>query len=85
MKKYTKPQIMFESFVASTNIAGNCEVIFDLQGRNTCGFPGSVAGYVIFDIGPGNTSNCTYPGSSEDKYNGLCYHVPDAARNLFNS
>ena len=85
MKKYTKPQIAFESFVASTNIAGNCEVIFDLQGQDTCGFPGSVAGVVIFNTGAGNTSNCTYPGQNDTEYNGLCYHVPDPTRNLFAS
>lgn len=84
MKKYTKPQIVFESFTTSTNIAGNCEVIFDLQGRDTCGFPGSLAGYVVFNTGADGT-NCTYPGQTDTQYNGLCYHVPDPTRNLFNS
>ena len=84
MKKYTKPQIVFESFTTSTNIAGNCEVIYGLQSVDVCGFPGAAAGYVVFNTGADGT-NCTYPGQTDTQYNGLCYHVPDPTRNLFNS
>lgn len=88
MKKvYSKPEIMFESFTMSTNIAAGCEEIFGLYARGTCGIPGSAPELIIFNTDAAD-SNCkadaeAYPG--EPMYDGLCYHVPTASENLFNS
>lgn len=79
-KTYSKPEIMFESFTMSTNIAAGCEKIFGLYARGSCGIPTSTPGVIIF-----NSGDCTDPGGDEATYNGLCYHVPTEGDNLFNS
>ena len=90
-KTYAKPYIAFESFVLSTNIAGDCEPpYFTLISKNTCGIPEAVTfpgetPLVLFDTGVGNTSDCTAPGSGNELYNGLCYDNPSDNNNLFNS
>ena len=80
-KTYSKPQIMFESFSMSTNIAAGCEKTFGLYSRGDCGIPTNVPGMTIFNLDGG----CTVAGGEEAKYNGLCYHVPLESDNLFNS
>lgn len=80
-KRYSKPEIMFESFTTSTNIAAGCENIFGLYSRGVCGIPTNVPGMTIFNEGSG----CTVQGNDESVHNGLCYHVPTAGDNLFNS
>ena len=85
-KSYNKPQIMFESFLMSTNIAGNCEAPFvDNPTKGSCAVIGS-GGLAIFD---GLVSACNADPKEmqlpADMWNGLCYHVPTEAANLFNS
>ena len=83
-KTYIKPEIFFDSFSLSTNIATNCEVTFDLASRGSCGIPDdNDTGMNIFDLGTGGT--CTAPGKGSETYDGLCYHVPTENNNLFNS
>lgn len=83
-KTYTKPQICFESFAMSTNIAGSCELDTPLpSSAESCGYP--IRGGVVFVEG----TQCTYvpPKDSDGNvtHNGFCYHVPTEYNNLFNS
>ena len=81
-KSYSKPEILFESFAMSTSIATTCEVRFELQAKDVCGYPGSAPGLTIFATTYGG---CTVEGKADDEYNGLCYNVPDETYNLFQS
>lgn len=82
MKKYTKPEILFESFTMSTNIAAGCEETTPLPSmEESCGYP--IRGGVVFMNG---TQCTTYPPAETPfEYNGFCYHVPTDLNNLFNS
>ena len=81
-KTYSKPEIMFEDFTLSVNIAGDCEIRTNTPSRNVCS-------YTVNDefLGPLNLF-ITGVGACIDKndgdYNGVCYHVPQGD-NLFNS
>ena len=82
MKKvYSKPDISFEDFSLSTNIAAGCEEQpFNLTDR--CGVKWT-KGQVLFDNG---FDNCTKEIISGDsKYNKLCYHNPYESYNVFYS
>ena len=92
MKKvYAKPNIMFESFSLSQNIAAGCEVKTETMSVNQCGL--EFGPMVIFV----STPVCTEDGLVENMgngdgaandliYNGLCYHVfTNGEYNLFNS
>ena len=91
MKKvYTAPQILFESFTMSTNIAAGCESIVGNPTQGTCAVLGS-GGVAIFN---GTIGTCDFtPGeifganadNTDEMMNGLCYHVPTEELNLFNS
>ena len=85
MKKvYNKPEILFESFVLSTAIAGNCEQIFTLSQQFVCAIPDPYGiGMNIY-----NTSisdDCTVDGTGNELYDGFCYHIPTEALVLFSS
>lgn len=71
MKKYVKPDVVFEGFELSRHIAGTCGVIINLSTVNTCH---SVEGGTLdMDaVGlfmPGTT--CTVDGTGFDAY---CYY-----------
>lgn len=85
MKKiYSKPEIAFESFSLSTNIAGDCEVKTNLQGQNSCGM--DFSGMKVFMQGMGGCSNIAVDNVGGDgEFNKICYHVPSGDNNLFNS
>ena len=79
MKKlYAKPEIVFESFVASTSIAAGCEFITNLQAEGTCGYL-TRNGVVFMET----ISGCIY--KEPDTNDRLCYHVPVDTANIFNS
>lgn len=83
-KAYEKPQIMFESFAVSTNIAGDCEVQTALPSNNTCGL--DFSGLVVFMKGMNGCSNIQVDNEGGDgDYNGICYHVLTGDKNLFAS
>ena len=86
MKKvYTKPEIIFESFSLSTNIAGDCESIIDTQSRGNCGIEfGSLVIFVGEYTGC-NSNNGVVVEGDDGNYNGICYHVPVESSTLFNS
>ncbi len=81
MKKvYSKPEIIFEDFALSTNIAGNCEVKTNTPSQMQCAYYSDFDEAVFLDT----IQACsTYP--SEGVYDGFCYHVPTEDKNLFNS
>lgn len=85
-KTYTKPGIVFESFLMDTNIAGDCEVKTNTPSKSQCGI--NYGPFVVFLDATG--SLCTGAGrvpstGGDGDYNGLCYHVPTGDKNLFNS
>lgn len=85
-KTYTKPEICFESFLMSTNIAGNCEVDTNLQSNTSCGLKIEGWGVVFVSSMTGCEKLPTLGSTMDDaQYNGICYHVPYDDKNLFNS
>ena len=84
-KAYTKPEIMFEDFSLSVNIAGDCRWIIDNQSSGNCGLD---FGDLVIFLGEytGCTSNDGVKVDGDDgSYNGICYHVPHPDNDLFNS
>lgn len=81
-KKYSKPEIMFESFTLSTNIAGGCvQSTHEDQG---CGRLFS-NGEVVFMIDSTGCATKVVPDQDGDGMWGTyCYHNP-TGQNLFNS
>ena len=74
-KTYFKPEIMFEDFSLSTNIATGCEVLSNNQSSNQCGM--DMSGIMVFVTEAGMYEN----GAGDP----ICYHVPLGQQNLFNS
>lgn len=82
MKKiYTKPEIMFESFSFSTNIAGDCDSIVGNPSKGTCGITDATGALPIFID---STTGCVV-STPDGEYDNLCYHVPTEGNSLFNS
>ena len=87
-KAYAKPEIIFESFSLSQNIAAGCEVQTDTPSRNQCGLEWGPD--ILFLDSMGNV--CTGAGKvtsvgGDGEANGICYHVfsNNGERNLFTS
>lgn len=80
-KSYTKPQIVFESFVLSTNIAGNCEVKTWTPNSGTCAYP-VTEGDFTWNIFLDSVTACTTTQAEGDY--GVCYHTFENS-SLFNS
>lgn len=84
-KQYSKPEIMFESFVMSTSIAGDCEgEPVNNPVRYSCGIPGSTPGLNLFSSNITGTNGC-HVSSEDDPNDQFCYHNPTEYTNLFNS
>lgn len=80
-KSYSKPDITFESFSLSTNIAAGCE---EKPVFNTDPCHGVSWGKQI--IFTSESLGCTsVVPEGMDEYNRLCYHNPSADYNVFNS
>ena len=81
-KTYTAPEILFEDFVLSTNIAGDCDPKTGTPSQGTCAytyedeFLGTVKLFVS-DVDACKTVE------ADGEYNGICYHT--FADTLFNS
>ena len=84
-KAYKKPEIMFEDFSLSGNIASNCESIVGNPSKGTCAVEGT-GGINMFSD---SVSACDFTpageGDAADMWDGFCYHVPTEYNNLFNS
>lgn len=98
-KAYNKPEIIFEDFSLSTNIAGDCDVIDGVNAAyGSCGIELPGIG-IVFVTGvcerkendPDNLVYVTVTGSDGSyspnigPYDSICYHVPQQNNNLFNS
>ena len=82
MKKiYTKPEIFFENFSLSTNIA-TCDVPHT-PSYGVCGVESEGApGVSIFNMSVGSDCQVQGGGPEDDPF---CYHVHDPGRQLFGS
>lgn len=81
MKKYVKPEISFQNLNLSTNISAGCEISSN-QAALTCGveLPG-YPGLIIFQDDSTGTCDAYMPGIEDS----ICYHVPVADSNVFES
>lgn len=86
-RTYEKPEIIFEDFSLSTNIAGDCDVTTGTQSQGACPYT-VTKGPLTWNIFLSSVAACTthedFDGTQDDMYNGICYHVP-YGDNLFNS
>ena len=83
-KAYSKPEIMFEDFTLSTNIAAGCETPTNLPSVNQCGF--DFSGLKVFFSGMTGCGDIQVNnGGGDGDFNGICYHVPTGDNNLFTS
>ena len=81
-KTYMKPQIMFESFTMSTNIAAGCRFtnVTHSSGELGCGYRDERFGKVVF------TSEMMCTTTEDDgEHNGICYQTPVDSNSLFTS
>lgn len=83
MKKiYTKPEIFFENFSLSTNIA-TCDVPHT-PSYGVCGVGNENGdGLSVFNMGISGSDCQVQGGGPED--DPLCYHIPDPGSRLFSS
>ena len=90
-KKYIKPEILFEDFTLSTSVASCAtESMQKLSSDASCGFYDEYLKVVVISDG---TSGCPSKSSVEGyrvaetpgEHDGVCYHVPIEAYNMFNS
>ena len=86
-KKYSKPDICFEDFSLSTNIAAGCEKK-PSNATEDCGVRwGNI---FIFIEGINGCTSKIVEGATQGNWvdkenNGLCYHNPSDVFNVFNS
>ncbi len=84
---YNKPEIMFEDFSLSTNIANGCEFEASFS-KGTCAAKVEEMG-LTWNVFFSDIAACTTtaPGKEEDdnEFNGICYHVPVDTSNVFSS
>lgn len=82
-KTYTKPEIMFEDFTLTTNIAAGCEALTTTATLRACGL--DYSGIQIFMEGQtGCTDEQVTNVGGDGKWQHICYHIPDGF-NVFNS
>lgn len=77
-KSYVKPQVLFESFQLSANIAGNCSFKTG-HAIDECAY--TTGGRPVFVDGV--TACTTTP--ADGKWDGMCYHIPEGTNGLFTS
>ena len=82
-KAYMKPEIVFESFSMSTNIAAGCEVQTDTPSENECGV--YFSGLNVFLDGMQGCDWEILNDGGDGEFLGLCFHVPTGEQNLFTS
>lgn len=81
MKKYVKPEISFQELNLTTNISAGCSQVAQHDaGKCIVEVPGNPGMYIFQDD---VTNNCnTFLPNPEDF---VCYHVPTADTNVFES
>ena len=86
-KTYVKPEILFEDFALSTNIAGDCASPTNTALRGECGLEATgVPGGFVFVTG---MTGCSFGVDGLDggdgQFGNLCYHIPVNQAAIFNS
>lgn len=84
-KAYNAPEILFESFSMSTNIAAGCETIIDNPSSGNCGLEFGDLVIFVGDFTGCKSNDGVVVEGDDGNYNGICYHVPTGNNNLFNS
>ena len=85
MKKlYSKPEIMFESFTLSTNIAGDCEIKTHTPAKGECAYTIPGDEFSSQEINVFIEKHICSTTKAEGEYDNLCYNTFDG-RSLFNS
>lgn len=80
-KTYVKPEVYFENFELSTNIATGCEYKSNHTQQDQCGYVVTGVGNVFLH----EVTGCTYKEPDQNNPYGLCYHTPVDSSNLFTS
>ena len=84
-KAYTKPQIFLDNFSLCTSIAAGCEIkgndVTPTYNEYGCGYIYGRSGDMVFVT---ETMGCGFEEPDED-HDGICYHTPSDANNIFNS
>jgi hypothetical protein len=78
MKKYVKPLISFHELSLSTSISAGCAITSN-QAPAAC--PIELPGHGGLTVFPEGTCMAYFPGVEDS----LCYHVPTADMNVFES
>lgn len=85
-KKYSKPDIMFESFTLSNNIAATCAPGAEtLVSDNLCGKLFSDGSMVFTTAVAGCSIKVTADQDGDGQWGEYCYHVPANLLNAFDS
>ena len=82
-KTYMRPEIMFESFTLSTNIAGDCQIKTWTPSEGNCAYTYEDEFFGELYLFVDGVTACK-DNDADGEYNGICYHAP-ADNNLFNS
>ena len=78
-KAYMKPQIVFDSFVLTEDIAAGCTLLNSNMQPYVCAVLDQELGFTIFS--DYEFCDSTPPGGNDT----VCYHVPTADWNVFSS
>lgn len=84
-KTYVKPEILFEDFTLSTNIAGDCGSPTKTPSSNQCGVEMTGFGYVFLVDITGCKDYQVPPELDGIQFDKICYDVPSSSNSLFNS
>lgn len=82
-RAYVKPDIMFESFMLSTNIATGCEHEAS-HAQDACAYYAEYTDGIVIPIFLNDVAACKFKKMDEE-YNGICYHNPSSLNNVFTS
>lgn len=85
-KKYSKPEIFFESFEVSQCIAAGCEMISNAA-EGECAVTVPDPGWDDVHIFTSAVDACTTTPDDKgyEEYNKVCYFVPEETYNVFSS
>ena len=81
-KTYVKPEVYFEDFQLSANIAGNCGTISNAAAY-VCPITVDVAGFGTVTAFQTKESGCSWTPPSN--YDGICYQPPADSTRVFSS
>ena len=84
-KAYTKPEIVFESFSLSQNIAAGCEEKIEGPSAGNCGVDFVPGQTIFFDSMVGVCNISLQEGDPYNQHDSLCYHTFADTANIFNS